>query len=271
MVLIGHGTDLSLAPTIGPLVKQQHKSVRQALGQIARAQYTSVQLDATLSGIRPRELTQRGRKELNAVLIRSSLQLTGLDFFIPRAHYHDPQHLDRAMTATVAAIELAADLGRVPLSLNLPIEQMNEADKSYLIEASDGCGVTLAVHDPAHPEPLLDWIRQIDLPTLGAAIDPAEVIARGGDPVALTHKFGDRLRVARLDDLETAPDDVDQTHVAVRCHPGSGMLDLQAYRIALDLLPNRMGPVVLDLRGLTDLSDALNASRTQWDNAAFTL
>jgi len=272
MVLIGHGTDLSLGPTIGPLVNEQHLSVRSAIGRIAKAQYTAVQLDATLSGIRPRDLSRRGRKDLSAVVNRGGVSLAGLDFLIPRSHFHDPGHVDRAMSATVAVIELAADLGRVPLSLNLPVEQMGQDAKSALVEAADGHSITLAVFDHTHPHQLLEWIQAVDLPALGAGLDPADLIAQGMNPVEQAHQFGDRLRVARLNDLDRASDNADPTSQSpIRCRAGSGQLDLQAYRVALDLSQKRMGPVILDLRGLSDLSGALSASRSSWEDAAFSV
>lgn len=82
------------------------------------------------------------------------------------------------------------------------------------------------------------------------------------DPAAATMSCGSHLAVGRLSDTGTD---------AVRCAVGRGELDVDAYRVSLDLAKGRTGPVVLDLRGLTDaLSDA-RFSKAAWDDAEFKL
>ena len=85
--------------------------MQAALRRMAEVGIPAVQLDATLSGIRPRELSPRTRKDLAALIQRQGLRLAGLDLFIPRSHYLESDRQDRAITAALAAIELAADLG----------------------------------------------------------------------------------------------------------------------------------------------------------------
>lgn len=278
MAILTHGSDLSLAPTITPVVQQVGGTVRAALERIARLGFENVQLDASLRGIRPRELDREGRRELFSAVRRRGLGVAGLELFIPRKHYLDPQHVDRAMSATIAAIELAADLGRVPLSLSLPVRKLADDSAELagtIVEAADGHGVPIAVHGEDQLDALQGWIDAVDLPALGAAVDPAPLMARGHDPAVIAQRLGRRLTVGRLSDLERGLSD--EQHEAgegagggetIRCTPGAGELDLMAYRVALDLATSRPGPVVLDLRGLTDpIQAALNA-RHAWDNAA---
>jgi len=261
MAILTHGGDMTLAPTLTPIVQQTDGTVRAAVGQVARLGFPAAQLDAALAGLRPRDLSERARKDLVALFGRAGVRLAGLDLFIPRRHFTDTAHVDRAAAAALAAIGLAADLGRVPLSLALPVADAADDLKQALVEAADGHGVTLAVHGEDDPAALLEWISGVDLPALGAALDPAIVIAQGGDPAALVNRLGRHLRSARLSDQNRGE--------AGRCPVGEGELDVSGYRIALDLAAGRTGPVVLDLRGSSNAVAAAETARSRWDDAAF--
>jgi sugar phosphate isomerase/epimerase len=277
MAILTHGSDLTLAPTIGPLVHPEPTgdgTIRSALARLAGAGFSAVELDASLPGIRPRELGPRARRDLTALLSRAGLRLAGLELFIPRRHYTQPEHIDRALTATTAAIELAADLGRVPVSLALPVAGMSSDARDALVACADGRGVPLAVHAEDDLEALLTWITRVDLPVLGAGLDPCSVLGSGHDPGAIAQRLGPRLTVARLSDMIGAPEatkDSAPTVAGVRCPVGQGDLDLVKYRIDVDLAGARSGPVVLDLRGLPDPLGAATAARHAWEHAAFTI
>lgn len=301
MTILTQGADLSLAPTITPLIKPAGKSLASGLSWLAREGFHAVQLDATLSGIRPRELNHRARRDLISLLTRSSVRLGGLDFFIPRRHYLDEAEVDRAVTSTLATIELAADLGRAPVSISLPVAELSEDIKHALVEAADGRGVTLAVYGSLEDQgasrgesaAVNAWVDAVDLPALGAGLDPVDVIAAGGDAVAVCHRLASRLASARLGDGKSTAGREDGG-AAMRCGIGEGELDLLSYRLALDLAwggmdlrgdggavstaPSRQkargkarggGPVVLDLRGLAEPMKQAAAARRAWDRAAF--
>ncbi len=275
MAIVTHGSDLSLAPTITPIVRETGGSVRGALDRLARQGFPAVQLDATLRGIRPRELDRQARRELQAIARRRNLRISGLDLFIPRRHYIEADHMDRAMSATHAAIELAADLGKVPISLSLPTKRLAPELAEAIVEAADGHGVRVAVHDEDQLDALEQWVKAIDQPMLGAALDPAALLTRGYDPAEVAGRFGERLAVARLSDVERglSGDDLEQgaRGESVRCRLGRGELDLMRWRVMVDLASRRTGPVVLDLRGLTDPMGAAVEGKRAWENAAMSL
>ena len=279
MAILTHGSDLTLAPTLRPIARQFDGTVRSAIDRLAKAGFRSVQLDGTLPGIRPRDLDQRGRRDLLGVLTRHGMTLAGIDIFLPRRHFLEAEHIDRAMAASVAAINLAADLGRVPVSIGLPVKSLGDDARKAIVEAADGHGVRLAIHAEDAIDELSAWVNRIDLHALGIGIDPASVLASGNagesghDPVKLLHRLGKRVAVARLDDLagagSDASDDEGIRGAGYRCLLGEGDLDVLSYRIALDLAVGRTGPVVLDLRGLENpLAGALAAQKT-WEAAAF--
>jgi sugar phosphate isomerase/epimerase len=257
-----HGTNLALAPTLGPLLRKWGGTVQHAVDRIAQQGFASVQLDATIPTLRPRELSRSGRRDLAALLRRRGADPAGLDLFIPPWHYTSPDHGERAVHATHQAIELAADLGHLPLSLALPVPDLPDELARDLVDAADRHDVSLAVHDQAHLQEVLTWADAVDLPALGAGFDPAMALSRGEDPVQQLQQAGRRLSVARLSDLERTG--------AARCAAGSGQLDLAAYRVSVDLAENRAGHVVLELRGLNEPLAAAQSAAEAWERATFT-
>ena len=277
MTILMHGSDLTLAPTAGPVVRQLGLPLTKVVDKISAAGFSAVQLDATLSGVRPRELSPVARRDLMGTIRRRGMVLAGLDLFIPRKDFLDNSQVDRAMSAALAGIELAADLGRVPLSLPVPVSKMDSASLATLVEAADGRGVTLAVHAEDQIKALDEWITKVDLPCLGMALDPAAVLARSKPADDMVNTYAKKLRVARLSDftITGGGDDDDQNDTSVanatglRCIVGEGELNLLGYRIALDLANARLGPVVLDLRNMENVMKAAAAAKTAWDDAAF--
>lgn len=262
MAVITHGSDLGLAPTIRPLAEAAGIDPRRAFSAIAEAGFSYVQLDATMPGVRPRELDPSARRDLAATIRRSGLIASGLDFFIPADHYRDPSHVDRAVESAHAALRLAADLDRLTVSLNVPVLDAEPQIIQDLLAAADGFGVRLALYHTADPAPLQDWLSQHDNNLVGVALDPAALLAARHDPVATLQGLGDVLMVARLSDSKRGQAD------GWRSTVGRGDLDLMAYRVSVDLAPRRVGPVVLDLRMLADPSAAAIAGANAWKGAA---
>ena len=265
MPILTHGSDLALAPTIKQVV-QASGTVKAALSRLSAAGFDAVQLDAALSGIRPRELDRRARQDLLALLVRRGVRLGGIDLFIPQRHYLESEHQDRAMQSTLAAIEMAADLDRVPLSIALPIAQMDADLTSCVVEAADGHGVHVAVHAEDQLAALEKWLLDVDLPVIGAGVDPAALLAESQDPSQMTHRVSRRIVAGRLSDLSGS-----SGAGGLRCAVGEGELDVSSYRVAVDLAPNRVGPVVLDLRGVSAPLSAATAADKAWKDAGVTL
>lgn len=262
MPTLSHGSDLRLAPTLGPLVLATGKPPRKAIATIAEQGFAAVQLDATLPGLRPRELDTTARRDLIATAVRSGLMIAGIDFFIPAEHYSDAQHVDRAVEAAMAVCTLAGDLGRVPVSLNLPIGKADPSVVQMIADHADAVGVTLAIHDEADADGLTAWLDSNAPPMVGLGLDPAALLIRDRDPSATAQSHSATLRVARLSDASKGQADGGRQVV------GAGSLDLMAYRVSIDLSPHRFGPVVLDLRGLTTPLAAMPTAKAAWENAA---
>ncbi len=257
-------SEMTLSPTLGPMVRlgvEGVRTVRAAAAFIAQAGFRWVQLDATLAGIRPRELSPRARQDLLALFTRNGLRPSGIDLFLPRKHWLDTATLDRAVTTALGAIELAADMGRVPVSMSLPMAGLGEDVRSALVTAAEARGVGLAVHAEDQLEELAKWVNATDLSALGIGLDPAALLTQGLKPDQVVHQHSARLTMGRLADVTEAAG-------GLRCAVGQGELDVLRYRIALDLAKARHGPVVLDLRGLETPQQAMIIGKQLWEQNA---
>lgn len=211
----------------------------------------AVQLNGAAPGVRARELDRSGRRDIAAMLKRMELGLSGIDLFVPPEHLVSTANQDRAVGAIEAAVEMAAELagltggGRV-VAVELP-EKLAIEVRAALGAACDRHGVRLA--DCA-------WRAGMERPGPGPVamgLDPAAVLMGGGDPAAEAARLGSGVACARLSDVSAAG----------RVSPGSGRLDLLAYRIALGVGGAAM-PVVLDLRGVRDQGGAVKAAVGAW-------
>jgi len=235
------GLALTLAPVAGP-----GGDVRAALGLIARAGFEAVQLSAGMPGLRPRELDRSARRDLVSTMRRRELTAAGIDCWVPLEHFTDPVHADRAAAAVMQTIDLASDLGRVPLSLHLP-------DPGPVLDAliahAAVHGVTLADHGPWTMEPAAvagddgdedDTDPRPAGPPVGVGIDAAAWIAQGLDPAAGAMRHASSMASLRLVDL-------DRSGMRRPIGGAGGRVDVLALRAATEATEYR-GPLVIDAR-----------------------
>ncbi|MCH8004730.1 MAG: hypothetical protein IH888_00705 [Planctomycetes bacterium] len=241
----GFPPDNCLGPTLGDLGDRP----RSALDRLASLGFRSVQLSATQPGLRPRELDRSARRDLRVSLRRLEMVATGLDLWIPAAHFVTPSTSDRAVDAVRAAIELAADLGRCPVCLSLPGDDEGHLGPiaGTIIDHAVHRGVMVADHAvrPASTEPI------------GVGIDPPAWLAQGEDPVAGVTTFAGRLVSLRLADL------LESGMRAPISVPEGGRLDVAAYRKAIASSGYR-GPLVIDMRGWPDPWAGLAQTARTW-------
>lgn len=220
-----------LAVTIAPL-GDPASAMAWAAGQGIRG----IQLSASHPQTRPRDLGASARRDLRAMVGRHELVVSGIDLWVPTGHFIDPAHADRAMDAVRGACELAGDLGRVAVTLELPAAGADQQAAPRVREAvaaiaaaADRAGVLVA--DVA-------GTAECPWPPIGACIDPARELADGTDPALAASRAGARLVGARL---------VDLTRSGMRGPPDGGpgsRLDLLSFRIALETAGFRGLPVI---------------------------
>ena len=242
---------------------------REQIAFARRAGFRAVQLNAAAPGVRPRDLDRSARRALASLLKRSELALSGVDLWIPPEHFLDAAHVDRAAAATLAAIELAADLDRLivgavtataagdgrVVSTSLPAG-VNDAVIAAITERAVDCGARVADYGPAAPTYATPGV-------IGLGFDPAAALLSGnaasGTNAAGMMTLPPGLITARLTDASSFG----------RVIPGAhgGRLDMLAYAMSLVAASFR-GHVTLDTRGLSEPLHAAVAGKSAWDSVA---
>jgi sugar phosphate isomerase/epimerase len=226
-------------------------SPRERFAYVSKTGYRAVQLDATAPTLRPRELDRSARRDIAAQLRRLRLRFSGLDLFIPPLHFADAAHVDRAITAAIAAGELAVDLAR------FTNEQATSAEAVASASGAAGVAGASVVTLDLGSAPLAGAVEALRAAQerTGAifadcrwppqreniSIDPAGVIMRGGEAphTQVLALRGHNIVSARLNDFSSVG----------RVPPGEGSLDLLAYEVCLTTL-HYGGPLVVDVRGM---------------------
>ncbi len=221
--------------------------------------YRWVQLDGTLAGVRARELDRSGRRDLGATLRRAEVGLSGIDLWIPPAHFEDRATSDRATGATVQALELAgelarlADAGHALVAVELGAQTPDDV-RAALGAAAMGAGALLVDCAAGAIERSTEGIV--------VGIDPASVLAGGQSPAKLVTEASTAgaLGQVRLSDWSGAS----------RCRAGAsdGRLELTALFGAV-VAASVVSPVVVDLRGVSSWRQDASAVREAWEQAPF--
>ncbi len=228
-------------------------TARGAIEWAAAAGFRYVCLDGTAPGLRARELDRSARRDLAALLRRLGIECCGLDLLIPTGDFADAARSERAATATVGAIELAADLvslgaAKGPLSVCLELSPQAGVDALTRIrDRASVCGVRVA--DLARPA---RKGRHAEDP-IGVAIDPAALLLAGEDVASAASRAGSAVFAARLSDADSAG----------RVPVGHGRLDRTAYVVSL-ATAGYDSPLILDLRGLADQARAARETLEEW-------
>lgn len=221
--------------------------VRGAIEWAGRLGFEGIAIDAADKETRPRLLDRSARRDLAAAMRRSELVSAGVELWLPPAHLDDPARADHAVSAMIAAIELAAELAALTHGQPCFITTVRAA--------RDG-GITPVAREALHlitarASALGVEIGEAGWPAiesdagspLGVALDPAAIIAHGDDPVAALarlHTDG-LLRAIRLNDLGRSG--------RVPVGSEAGRLDTEALIISAAALGARP-MMVLDLAGL---------------------
>lgn len=224
---------------------------RAAIEWAAGVGFRSLHLDASAPGVRARELDRSGRRDLASTLRRHGLGFTGLDLWIPAEHFADPAHADRALSALLGAVDLAAELAgllgtAVPVvSVTLP-EGFSGIDS--VAAGADASGAIIEDFGPGGE----DDSRP---PTVRPGVDTGRLLMRGDPPGKTFARLADRLGSLRLNDADDTG----------RRPMGSGRLD-PSMLLALHATLTADLPVVTDLRGLENpdraATSALGGLRT---------
>lgn len=264
-----------------------------AIALAIRLGLRGLHLNAAEEGLRPRELSRSGRRDLAALLRRQGLAVSGADLWIPPDHFVRSELVDRAVGATQDAIEFVGEVSRLAppdrsvgalgdgysgsgggsalagrgvadahtagglgnvLSLCFP-RDLGRDVHGELSATAERFGVRLADHTWLS-EPPPAWFYE---GPCGAGIDPAGVLMGGGDPVTEVAKLAGRLVSARYSDVNSLG-----RRAAGGSRRDGGRLDVASYAAIL-ATTGYAGWVVLDLRQVPDPERAAARAITAWE------
>ncbi len=267
---------VAIAATIAPL-----GDPADACAWLSSLGIRGVQLSATHPSTRPRDMGSSARRDLRGMIARLGLRVSGIDLWIPSAHYADAATTERAIDAVRDACDLAGALDRAVVCIALPApaadagagaaptaafgtdhgaasgadlvrNALRQEAVDAIAEATDRHGVRIADASGA--------VEGLRSPPFGALIDPAAILASGGDPARAVAAAGARIAAARV---------VDQLRSGLRGPVGlrgESRLDLMAYRVALEIAGFRGLPVI-DARQWADARGGIEQSLEAWRTA----
>jgi hypothetical protein len=256
-----------LSATVGSLV-EAGLAVEEALARLSALGYRACQWPGTAPGCRAKDLDRSGRRGVAAALRRRELGLSGIDLWIPPAHFLDAATVDRAVAAVGAAVGLASELAselalglaesgrpRPAVSVLLPIEADLGKD-SALVARLNEVVAELARVAAREGIPVADHSTDALVRTaagLAIGLDPVAELAAGRDPAVAAMRAGANLASARLADLSRS---------GLRLaplEPREARLDVDAYLAALDVGGYRR-ELVVDARQWRDAAAGLAAT-----------
>lgn len=265
-----------LSVTVAPFGAE----VRRSIELLAPLGFRFMQLSAAQPGIRPRDLDRGARRDLRAFLARRGTSCSGVDLWIPAAHFLDPARADAAVQAVCDSIELAADLATDDraraLSTGLPADLPDM--RVEIQRRAERCGVTIVDFTIARPPASAAGTDVDEGAVVGGAvagascasvvewtrtgIDPAALLAQGRDPIDEVIASTGRIGAARL----ASPSPTGGRGPVVG-GTGGDRFNLTAYRAALTV-SGPEAPVTVDARGWTgDLVEGVRATAHAWCRA----
>jgi sugar phosphate isomerase/epimerase len=229
---------------------------RASIDAIASLGLRGIALDATMTSMRPRELSRSARRDIASILRRCELELSGIDLWIPPEHFVEPSTSERAIDATTQALEMAGELAPLVGGRSQPVvsvalpEGLTDAARSTLASVATHHGGRLADH-------ALMQDGRAPIAGIGAGIDPVYYLTDGQSPAKAVARAGTELVSARLCD----------TNAMGRCPIGTSgsKLDLTGYAGAM--IVSGLDWVTLDVRGLDDPMLASRVGIDAWRDA----
>ncbi|CAN5743312.1 hypothetical protein BH11PLA1_BH11PLA1_06940 [soil metagenome] len=227
-------------------------ALREHLALATRLGLGGVTLDATRAGLRARELDRSARREVAALLRRNALTLAAVDAFVPPAHFADPATQERATSAVLAAIELAAELGGLGRSV----------DHAANVRRTEGAAGAPAIHiATGHGEGARGVVcLELPAPDTGAGASGQSARAALGEAIANIAAAAESAGVALADFGADAAPNPSSSAAAL---PGAVLT-----REAMSVRGTGFDPLRLRLRGADPLRSLSTPSR-RWNAARF--
>lgn len=186
--------------------------VRRGLAEVARLGVGGVQVDAA-GDLSPRNLSQTGRRAFRHLLRTHNLELAALSCPLRRgldtATDQDAriEHVRNAMSLSfdLGARVTVVQAGQVPDQPETPRGQLLSEALLALARHGDRTGTVLAMETGLESgEALAHFLDRFDTASLGANVDPANLLVNGFDPYASTRALGRYVRHVQARDARRA-------------------------------------------------------------------
>lgn len=249
--MLGHVT-LSLS-LVGLGSPAESAGPRRLIEHAAKLGPRAIRLDASLVGLRGRDLDRSARRDLAALLRRLDIGFGGIDLWIPPEHFADPARSERAVDAVRSSIDLCAELASLDgrpagRTLSITLGADSEASASEISNAAARASVRIVDHGPDAEN------RSTPESPFCVGVDPASLLLRSADPVQEVARLGKRVASPRLSDTDGIS----------RVTPGRGRLDLASYHASL-IVSGLETDAVLDARGLHSPDIQIQEAIDAWE------
>jgi sugar phosphate isomerase/epimerase len=175
---------------------------REGFLRAARLGAQGVEIDAS-GGLKPRELSSTGRRELRTVAAGYQLKIAAVRAPLKRGLVC-PEGMEARLEFLEAAIGLAVDIGakvvvieagQVPDKPESPGGRALSASLTHLAPVAEKCGVAIAlVTGLESAEVLVAALASYPAEVMGAALDPANWMVHGFDPCQELEHLAGRVR-----------------------------------------------------------------------------
>jgi L-ribulose-5-phosphate 3-epimerase len=233
--------------------------LRRALEEASRLGVAGVQMDA-LGDLGPRSLSQTGRRELRNLLRTHNVELAALG--CPLRHGLDhPENLDARLDHIRQTMQLSFDLGprlvliqpgRIPGKSDDPAIPLLQEALQALGQFGDRMGCTLALETGLESGQVLsDFLNRFDTASLGANLDPANLVMHDLDPFASARTLQRRIIYSQAKDVRR----VGPSRTAQEVPLGHGDIDWMEYLSVLEEIEYRGWITVVRESGENPLND----------------
>jgi L-ribulose-5-phosphate 3-epimerase len=227
--------------TISIRLESLNLPLRRALEQVQRLGVAGVQVDA-VGDLAPRQLSQTGRREFKNLLRTHNLALTALGCPLRRG-LDNPENLDARLDHIRQTMQLSFDLGpRLVLIQPGPIPTEEGAQPllgealQTLSQFGDRIGCTLALEAGLESgQTLNDYLNRFDTGSLGANLDPANLVMHDLDPIASARALRSKIVYSQAKDVRR----VGPSRTAQEVPLGHGDIDWMAYLSVLEEIEYR--------------------------------
>jgi sugar phosphate isomerase/epimerase len=212
--------------------------LRQALSQAQRLGVGGVQVDAQ-GDLAPNALTQTGRREFRNLLRAHNLELTALGCSLRRgldsAEDQQPrlEHVRKVMALSfdLGPRVVVVQAGAVPDDLDSPRGRLLKEALDDLGPYGDRTGVRLALETGLESgAALAAFLKRFDAGSLGANLDPANLLLHGFDPYEAVRDLGALIVHSHAHDARRAS----ASRTAQEVPVGHGDIDWLRYLEALE-------------------------------------